>query len=296
MHRRLWLPLVALTLLIVLAAGLSQVSFVGTRYELPSEAPTPSGLPHQPEAPPSPPVSLPWWTDLILIAAGTLLLASIVFLIFNPKDLKEVIQRASALSLWVIAIYIIIRRLREMNVVPGTTELPGEGLSTPNDLAQPLPSYEQFQPPLWITFFIILTLLGLVGLSAYLIWRIWKRTSREGRSLLADELALVSRRTVEELRAGAALGETILHCYHEMCRLLSERTSIALGRAMTVREFERELASIGIQEAHIERLSRLFEWARYSDRRPTPAQEQEAIIALEAIASRYGQRAQAHTL
>lgn len=293
MGRRIGVPVVTLGLLIVLAAGLSHVSFVGTRYEFPSEELPPSGLPQQSEAPSLSIESPPWWADLILIAASTLLLVSVIFLVFNPRDLKEVARRAVALSLWVVAIYFIIRRLREMGPIEIPTEPSSESLLPSEGPAEALPSYEQFQPPAWTTFFIVLGLVGLVGLSVYLVWRIWKRTSRAGHSLLGEELALVSQRAAADLRAGTALKETILRCYREMAQLLSERAQIAIGRAMTAREFEQALAAAGIQEAHITQLSRLFEWARYSDEKPTPTQEQEAISALETIADRYGQRAPA---
>ncbi|MDW8141430.1 MAG: DUF4129 domain-containing protein [Candidatus Bipolaricaulota bacterium] len=287
MRKRLWVPLAALGALIVLAAGLSQVSFVGTRYELPSEtSPSPEQLP-LPEAPPPSPTDPPWWTDLILIAAGTLLLASVVFLIINPKDLKEVLRRAVALSLWVIALYFIIRRLREISPIETPPEPSQESFALPPGPVEALPSFEQFQIPPWVTFFLVLAALVIIALLAYLLVRLGRRRSPEYLSL-REELAVISQRTAEELRAGASLNETILRCYREMCHLLSEHTQIALGRAMTAREFERALAAVGIQEAHIERLSRLFEWARYSNQKPSPTHEQEAISALEAIARRYG--------
>ncbi|MCS6936399.1 MAG: DUF4129 domain-containing protein [Candidatus Bipolaricaulota bacterium] len=287
MRKRWWVPLAALGALIVLAAGLSQVSFVGTRYELPSETSPPPEIPPSPEALPPSPTDPPWWTDLVLIASGTLLLASVIFLILNPKDLKEVIRRAAALSLWVVALYFIILRLRETTPVETSTEPSRESLAPPPGPVETLPSFEQFQIPPWATFFLVLAALAIIALLAYLLVRLGRRRAPEPLSL-GEELAAISQRTAEELRAGASLHETILRCYREMCDLLSERTQIALGRAMTAREFERALATVGIHEAHIERLSRLFEWARYSNQKPSPAHEQEAISALEAIAQRYG--------
>ncbi len=283
---RRWIPLVAIGLLITLAAGLSQVSFVGTRYERPSEGSAPGRLPEREGEASSPQPSPPWWTDLVLIAAGTLLIASVIFLILNPKDLKEVVQRAAVLSLWMVALYFIIWRLREMNPIRDLAELPVESAPAPSGPAQALPSFEQFQPPAWTTFFFVLTLLVLLGLLAYRLRRAWKERRAES-SLLTEELAALSRRAAEDIRAGAILSETILRCYQEMCQVLSAHTRIEIARAMTAREFEKKLAAAGIQEEHISRLSRLFEWARYSDSKPTPAQEQEAVAALEIIARVY---------
>lgn len=284
MRKRFWIPLLAIGLLITLAAGLSQVSFVGTRYALPPEAAAPGGLPEWGERSPSLRSSPPWWTDLALIAAATLLIASVIFLVLNPRDLKAVVQRAAVLSLWVVAIYFIIKRLREMNPIRDPARLYLESAPAPSGAAQALPSFEQFQPPLWATFFLVLTLLGLLGLLAYRLRRAWAKRREESST---EELAALSRRAAEELRAGAILSETILRCYHEMCQVLSEHRRMEIAPAMTAREFEKKLAAAGIQEEHIERLSRLFEWARYSDSKPTPAQEQEAVAALESIARVY---------
>jgi len=72
-----------------------------------------------------------------------------------------------------------------------------------------------------------------------------------------------------------------------MSRLLSERFHLEVSRAMTAREFERRLTQIGVHEEHISRLSRLFEWARYSAGRPTLEQEREALQLLEEITRIY---------
>jgi hypothetical protein len=103
-----------------------------------------------------------------------------------------------------------------------------------------------------------------------------------------EELADLTRRYAQELRYGAPVHETILRCYREMCQLLSERFHLEISRAMTAREFERRLAQIGVLEEHIVRMSRLFEWARYSPARPSPEHEHEALQLLEEIARIYG--------
>lgn len=285
---RFWIPLAAMALLVILAAGLSQVSFVGTRYEEPPEEKSSGALPEAVTTPSSE-MSPPWWAELVLIAAGAMLIISLIFLILNPKDLKEVLRRAVTLSLWVVALFIIIQRLRQMTPSQTSTERPGEGVALPAEPVQALPSFEQFQPPAWTIFFLLLAVFALCSALFYLLWRVWQARAQTA-PLLTAELAHISERAVEDLRSGAALRGIILRCYSEMCQLLSERIQIAIARSMTVREFEKKLAHAGIQAEHIARLSRLFEWARYGDGRPTPQQEQEAVEALEIIARRYGAR------
>jgi hypothetical protein len=121
----------------------------------------------------------------------------------------------------------------------------------------------------------------------FVAWRLWRARTR---TTPIEELADLTRRYAQELRYGAPVHETILRCYREMCQLLSERFHLEISQAMTAREFEKRLAQLGVLEEHIVRLSRLFEWARYSPARPTPEQEREALQLLEEITQIYGRR------
>jgi hypothetical protein len=127
----------------------------------------------------------------------------------------------------------------------------------------------------------------VIGITIFVAWRLWRARTR---TTPIEELADLTRRYAQELRYGAPVHETILRCYREMCQLLSERFHLEISRAMTAREFERRLAQLGVLEEHIVRLSRLFEWARYSPAHPTPEQEREALQLLEEITQIYGRR------
>ena len=56
---------------------------------------------------------------------------------------------------------------------------------------------------------------------------------------------------------------------------------------MTPREFEQYLANSGLADAHIRRLTRLFESVRYGAGPPSNAEEREAMACLNAIAQEY---------
>ena len=58
---------------------------------------------------------------------------------------------------------------------------------------------------------------------------------------------------------------------------------------MTVREFETQLVSLGLDNSHIQRLTRLFEFVRYSPNTPGDSEEREAIACLYAIVRAYGE-------
>lgn len=283
---RLVIPVMVVLLLVLLAAGVSHLSFVGTRYG-PAEEPSEQSAdalsrPQQMERD-----LPPWWEQAILVFLGVFVVISIVSILLWPRGLWEALKRALPSALWFAAILLILMRWRNR---PFFTEPkgapPGAGAAPQPD--QPFPTLEQVHVPSWATFLFILLALIAVSVAIFVVWRLWRARPRP---IPAEELAGLTRRYAQELRSGAPVHETILRCYREMCQLLSERFHLEISRAMTARELERRLAQIGILEEHISRLSRLFEWARYSPARPTPEQEREALQLLEEIAHIYGRRA-----
>lgn len=280
---RLGIPIVAVLLLVLLAAGLSHVSFVGTRYGSPSDSPS------QPFSVPTPTPSVenglsPLWTQALAFAIGVLAIVSIVSVVLRPRSLWEAFKRALPAALWLSAIFLILLRWRYRASFEREGAFPGmEAL--PDDPDQLFPSIEQVHIPSWATFFFIFLVLVLLTAALLVAWRFWRA---HPRPIAAEELADITKRYAQELRTGSPVQETILRCYREMCQLLSRRFHIEISRAMTAREFEKRLAQVSIHEDHINRLSRLFEWARYSAGRPTVEQEREALALLDDITRIYG--------
>ncbi len=281
---RLAIPVLALLSLVLLAAGLSRVSFGGARYGPPAES----------EEEPSSAVQIlqsseedlsSLWEQIMSVSLGVLLLVSVVAVILRPKNLWEAIKRALPAALWFAAILLILMRWRDrpfFREQEGAPPGAGVPLAEPG---QPFPTLEQVHVPAWVPFLFVLGTLLVIGVTSFVVWRLWKARVRPQT---IEELADLTKRYAQELRYGAPVHETILRCYREMCHLLSERFHLEISRGMTAREFERRLAQIGILEEHISRLSRLFEWARYSPARPSPAHEREALQLLEEIARIYG--------
>lgn len=282
---RVIVPVLAVLSLVLLAAGVSHLSFVGTRYgpaEEPSEQPS-STLQH----PPQTERDLPsWWEQAVLVFLGVFVFVSIVSILLWPRGLWEALKRALPSALWFAAILLILMRWRTRPFFTEPKDAP-PGVGAPSEADQPFPTLEQVHVPSWATFLFVLLALLVLGIVIFLVWRLWRARARPTP---VEEFADLSKKYAKELRYGAPVHETILRCYYEMCRLVSERFHLEISRAMTAREFERRLAQIGLLEEHISRLSRLFEWARYSPARPTPEQEHEALQLLEEIARIYGGR------
>ncbi len=274
------IPIVVVGLLVLLAAGVSRVSFVGVRYGPPlasEEGPSSAGEPPQ-----SAEENL-WWEQILSVTVGVLLLISVISVILRPRHFWEALRRALPAALWFAAILLLLMRWRNQTLLREPEDAPAGVGVPPLEADQPFPTLEHVHVPAWATFLFVLVALLVIGMVVVGVWRLWRARARP-----IEEFADLTRRYAQELRSGAPVHQTILRCYREMCQLLSERFHLEISRAMTAREFERVLAQIGIVEEHISRLSRLFEWARYSPAHPNPAQEQEALQLLEEIARIYG--------
>jgi hypothetical protein len=105
-------------------------------------------------------------------------------------------------------------------------------------------------------------------------WRFGRRG--EAVSLALDE-------SLDDLRADADLRRAIVAAYARMERALE---SIGLGRRPSEAPFEyigRALASLETSAEAAERLTTLFEWAKFSHHEPEPHMRDEAIDALVAV-------------
>jgi hypothetical protein len=139
-------------------------------------------------------------------------------------------------------------------------------------------------PPNWL-FTLVNLLLGL--LFFVMFWYVWRsrQPKADRQSLLVQEV----EKALGELEAGGNLKNVVMRCYAEMSKLLGETRNMKRRQAMTPREFERHLAASGLQDEHIQRLTRLFEAVRYGAK-PTGADiEGEAKACLTAIIQAYGE-------
>ena len=103
-----------------------------------------------------------------------------------------------------------------------------------------------------------------------------------------ERLAVEAQQALADLQSGGDLKNTVLRCYREMSRILSEERGITRPRDMTPREFEQRLAAVGLRDEHLRRLTRLFERVRYGARQAGEHEEREAVACLGAIARTYG--------
>lgn len=158
---------------------------------------------------------------------------------------------------------------------PGATPVPAQTERLP-------------EPPAWLAFVITLAMIGAlaVGLGGLgrLIWRSRSTITPSPLAALAQE----AHSALAALQAGDAWEDVIVRCYQEMMQLLETQRAIYRPVAMTPREFENRLVALGAPRDPVQELTRLFEAARYGQRRLGPAAEQRARASLRAIATAYG--------
>lgn len=205
---------------------------------------------------------------------------------------RELRRAALKRILWWVAItlgiYLLLRsaNLQALRSASTAGGAPAGSPSTP-----PLPpaggrAALAVDPPQWLVVVISVLLIALILLAIWFCWRRAHRPEPEGEpvELLAGE----AREALEQLRGGGDVRDTVLRCYGEMSRVLSERQAIRREQAMTPREFEQRLTAAGLRSEHIRRLTRLFERIRYGGRAPSKGEEDEAVACLTAIVEAYG--------
>jgi hypothetical protein len=228
-----------------------------------------------------------WWAILAVSAFILLIVLWLIVFILRPELRKYLLSRLISYFLLLLLISGLIYSLQQplanleleeaanqsQPFLPG--ELPSETMPTPPAIV--------VNPPEWlvagVTLFVTTLLLG-AG------WWLWTR--RPGRQVSPrEQIALQAREAVQAISSGRELKDTVMNCYQQMTQILAEQHNLRRAKGMTPREFEQYLADSGLADAHIRRLTRLFESVRYGDGTPSEVEEREAMACLKVIAQEY---------
>lgn len=215
-----------------------------------------------------------------------LLLIWIITFILRPEARKYLLRRMLTYLMWFLFIYFLMNAVQSLPPLRQQLPAPETGRPEPTipleDFLRP-PAFIA-NPPQWLIFSISA---GLIALLLGLIWFLWQRLPRLSTDPL-EQLVLEAHYALEELRAGNDLKDTIMRCYRDMSRVLSEQQGMHRANSMTPREFEQHLSKSGLRDEHIQQLTRLFEKVRYSANAPGEGEEREAVACLTAIVQAYG--------
>jgi hypothetical protein len=214
---------------------------------------------------------------VVYYAAVLLLPFAIIYVIISPEARKRVL-RGLGLLLWFIALFLVMRArpeiFEELQMELGGAPVPSDA---DLDLLEFVADYPPWVVPLATVGLAVLAAAALVGVA----WVIWRRSHPPAGPL--ERLAREAQDAIDALQAGADVKDTVMRCYFEMGRVLSEQRGVRRAETMTPREFEDRLRGVGLPEAHIEQLTRLFEGVRYGARVPDKEEERQAVDCLTAV-------------
>ncbi len=208
---------------------------------------------------------------------------AVIYAIISPRFRKTLLALLTFLFLFILMIQLLGRReIIEKEEVAEEGALFGEG----GGAEESLPTVPDIvtSPPGWLTA-IIVTAVVLVIVAV--IWFIWRRLKAR-QSDVSPGVAQIAEQTLADLDRGADVWDAVLGCYTDMIRHLGSNPRHRRLRAMTPREFDTHLARTGLNDAHIHRLTRLFETVRYGRRASDEAMAREARDCLSSIVSTYG--------
>lgn len=234
---------------------------------------------------------VPFWKQLAfwgILFVVVLLVASVL----RPELRKKLVLMFIRLAISTLVILYLVKNNPELfgGILDQLTlaDRPADNAQT---TGLPVPV---FQPPQVSGWFSYAVALGLVLLVAVLIWWLnlqWRRikeltTSRKP----LDELARIARESLQELKSGGNFENAIVECYARMSSTLEKKRGLYRETAMTPREFAVCLSRAGLPREPVEKLTRLFEAARYGSQRAGQTEIDEAVSSLNSIMQYCGER------
>ena len=222
---------------------------------------------------------------LFLLFIISIFVLWIITFIINPQSRTRMITRLLGYILILLVIGWLFDEIRPQKPEGGggdDVEIGVDGSFLQE--VPPVPSAVA-EPPQWLVIIVTLAITaGVLGI----VWIWWQRRQQNIQYDPAELLAREARQAAKTLEAGNDLKDTVLRCYRDMSRVLGDSQNIHRQKAMTPREFEMQLAGVGVSDNHIQRLTRLFESVRYGGNTATEREKREAVDCLNAIARAYG--------
>ena len=169
---------------------------------------------------------------------------------------------------------------------------PGEGREVEEGAASgavgggtlPPPPEIVASPPAWLTAVVTLGLALLIVGAIGLVWRRLRSLRPDARS----ELVGAAEQALAALDRGVDVRDAVLRYYADMILHFGADRKLRRRKGMTPREFAIHLATMGIADEHIHRLTRLFESVRYGGQASDEPMVREARSCLRSIVSTYG--------
>mgnify|MGYP006289608273 CR=1 FL=1 len=206
----------------------------------------------------------------------------VVLIIVSPELRKRVIRMLIQFALIALALSLFTRNRGQ--VVENE-----EGFQSPTEISPPTAGEissitEEFQsqvsePIVWGASLVLALLIA--GIVIYIVSQM--RKSRPTKSSL-ESLATRAESAAEDIRRGGSFRDTILRCYADMNRIVRDQRGIQRETSLTAREFVESLVKAGLPEKPVQELTALFEEVRYGHKAYSEHEAQLAVNSLQTIA------------
>ncbi len=231
----------------------------------------------------------PIWQQVALTVI--LITVPLLVIIFMPAELrKRMLRTLFRMTLFAIAILYFFNNF----------EL-GENFTIPDEIIAPIEAMEAAEPTIVepevfepeevspiFGYLVSLVILLISGAGAWWLWQRWSATQAERAPL--REFSRIARASLDDLAEGAEWEDVIIRSYVQMGDVVKERRGIQRDGEMTPHEFANRLVEAGLPADPVQRLTRLFEFVRYSPHSADKGQMAEAVGCLNQIASAFGEK------
>jgi len=290
-HTRLLFLAIALTSLILLAAGLSNLQLQpGTPFPIGNTSK--DTIRSVPSLSPIQIYSFPLLQGILALISLLLTLyvsaRLIAFTFVNIKKVLPIVLTIIVLTFVNIKkvlpiVLIIILLLVIVYLLPGIKPNPdlnftGEYSQVPTPSSIDLPVAPLGDPPQLLIQFVIVGIVLACGLIAIMMMKRWWAPKK-----IEDELLQDAEEAVKALQNGMDFENVIIRCYLQMTRSIQKERGLERNYSMTVQEFKHWLVGIGFPTIPLQQLTSLFEKVRYGKQQINSLDEQIALQSLNEI-------------
>lgn len=217
------------------------------------------------------------------LVAVVLLAAVLVLLYLLYRD-PRALRRFAGLIAFLGAIVLLFWLASHIDL--SATSLPGSGGPLLGEPAGDSGETTTSTPPFLLLVLVGAVMLGAVALALHNGRFEGVRGEAEAEAPATDEAADVgraARRAADRIETTDDVGNEIYRAWHEMTILLD----VPNPESSTPGEFAAAGIEAGMERAHVEELTRLFEDVRYGGDEPTDPMQQRALSVLRRIEAAY---------
>jgi len=223
------------------------------------------------------------WLSRLLIFTAVLGLVGLALALFDKNSRKKLLRFVFYAALFVVVASLV--RPVEDGPAPAATPPPAAG-----DVGGAWPAGPTYVPPRISPVTAFLVALGLMLVVLAVVYRFWSRRPPLGseEEVSLSELQHIAQSTLDDLASGRDWEDAVIRCYERMIEAVGRQRGLYRKQGMTAAEFAGYLEMVGLPSQSVQRLTHLFEAARYGAKRSSQADASEAVACLSAIVAACG--------